>query len=834
MAPSVIEKYELILAADPRSRIFVELARALLAAGDSRRATEVCRAGLEHHPKSILGRITWGRALLAAGDAKGAHDQFDIAIGIDPGVPYAYNLVGDVLLAAGLFKEALPVLSRAVELQPADVSARTRLDEARRKASGGTAPAIPAAATPAAAGPAPAPAGPTRSAVAAASAPLPAPGPAPAQPPPAAPAVLPPADGVHPSEATTEEMTLRMAFEPLPEEAEQKRRPPAPKPPAQPPAEPPAKAPETREAPAKKTGVVGPRTLLGIIPESGPEPVKTPVAVVDHAEVARAASDYEHELRAKAAHAEAQETAPSKRGRIIALVAVVAVLGGAAGTFAWFRAKSRAEELERTLREARIGLARDTKGSLTVAAEVLAKVRTGAPRDPRLLSLVAQVDGVLAADHGAAAARTLAQELTDPAVAGDGALAARWLLAGNAADKAEAAKALITPPAGATLEPMLHRLAGEVLLARGELDAGRVRLEKAAAASPPLLGALASLGDSYLKAGDAERALAYYEAAIKAHATHPRSVIGAAEARLALSRSLEVSLKELSAVEHDAASPPPVGERLRFELAFARVLAGVGEVSGGAQRLVLAAGALGDSSRLESTRAGLLLGARRYEEAEVAAAKAVRLDPKAVEYRLLLARARNGAHHHAAALQALEGQEGRGVWLERGIASHLLGKQEQARDALERTIRDGKMPADAAVWYARSDVALGHAGRAVTLLTRLTAAPGASALAQASLGEALLAAKRPADAEVACKAAVARDDKAPEGHRCLGKVLLAGGHAALALPPLERAVALDPADPEAKRLLAQARPAGQPKPAAPKAAPAKAPIKKAAPKKAAK
>ena len=68
VAPSIIEKYQQILAADPRSRIFVELARALLDRGEARGAMEVCRAGLEHHPGSILGRVTWGRALLATGE----------------------------------------------------------------------------------------------------------------------------------------------------------------------------------------------------------------------------------------------------------------------------------------------------------------------------------------------------------------------------------------------------------------------------------------------------------------------------------------------------------------------------------------------------------------------------------------------------------------------------------------------------------------------------------------------------------------------------------------------------------------------------------------------
>lgn len=800
MAPSIIEKYQQILAADPRSRIFVELARALLERGEFRQAMEVCRAGLEHHPQSILGRVTWGRALLAAGDATGAGDQFDVAIGIDPGTPYGYNLVGEALIGAGLFREALPVLSRAVELQPADATAKTRLEEARRRASGGTAVAIPAAPEAASDPPealAARRAAPTRVGIPAAAEPARG-----AQPTPSIAAA--------PEEGPTDEMTLRLAFDELPAEPDHVE-------PASPAAPPPVLT-------AGRGGLPGPRTLLGILPppeaetSRAPAPASAPVA----AEAARVASAYERELREKAEQAAVQADAPSRRGRLAALVSLVVVLAGAGGTFAWFRAQSRAEELERALREARAGLARDTRGALTLAAEVLQKARATSPRDPRLLSLVAQVNGVLAADHGDAPARALARELTDGAVAGDGALAARWLVAGSAADKAEAAKALLSTPAGATPEPIIHRLAGEVLVAHGELDLGRTRLEKAAGASPPQLAALASLGDSFLKAGDGERALAWFEGALRAHPTHPRSVMGAAEARLALGRPLEPSLSELAAVERDATSPPPVGERLRFELTYARVLAATGELTGALRRLTLAAGALGDSSRLASTRAEVLLDARRWDEAEAAAARAVRLEPKAIEHRVLLARSRNGAHRFPAALQALEGQDGRPVWLERAIALHGLGRQEQARAALERTIRDGKMSAEAATWYARADVALGRTDRAVELLTKLAAAKGASALVQATLGEALLAARRPVEAEVACRAAMARDARSSDGPRCLGQVLLGTGRPGEAVAPLEKAVGLDPADAEAKRLLAAAKaPAGAKAPAPPKRAPPK-------------
>ncbi len=807
MAPSIIEKYQQILAADPRSRIFVELARALLDQGDARRAMEVCRAGLEHHPQSIQGRVIWGRALLAAGDAVGAHQQFDVAIGIDPGTPYGYNLVGEALVAAGCFKEALPVLSRAAELQPADAQARIRLEEAKRRASGGTAAAIPAQVAPVA--------------------PVPLP-------PPRGAAVT--SDELPDDEAPTDERTLRIAFDDLPAEGEHPpspASPSAPPPSAQPPRSPPLRFAPPRASPAdpspaprspptlargSKGGLPGPRTLLGILPPSeaeapkGPSAASAPVA----AEAARVASAYERELREKAASAEAQAAAPSKRGRIVALVSLVLVLAGAGATFTWFRARSRGEELERALRDARVGLARDTRGSLAKAAEVLAQARQGSAHEARLLSLVAQVNGLLAAEHGEAPARAIALELVDPAVAGDGALAARWLVAANAAERAEAARALLSTPAGATPEPIIHRLAGEVLLSRGELDLGRARLEKASGATPPQLAALALLGDSYLKGGDPERALAHYEGALRAQATHPRSVLGAAEARLALGQPLEGSLKELAAVEGDASSRPPVADRLRFELTYARVLAATGELTVAVRRLTLAAGALGDSSRLEAVRAEVLLDARRWEEAEAAAAKAVRLEPKQADHRVLLAKTRNGGHRFPAALQALEGQDNRAAWLERGVALHGLGRHEQARAALERTIRDGKMPAEAVTWYARSDLALGRTDRAVELLTKGAAAKGASALAQATLGEALLAAKRPAEAEKACQAAIARDARSSDGPRCLGKVLLSTGRAAEAVAPLEKAVALDKADTEAKRLLAAARaPAPAPKKAAP-------------------
>jgi predicted Zn-dependent protease len=192
---------------------------------------------------------------------------------------------------------------------------------------------------------------------------------------------------------------------------------------------------------------------------------------------------------------------------------------------------------------------------------------------------------------------------------------------------------------------------------------------------------------------------------------------------------------------------------------------------------------------------------------------------------VVLARARLGLHRYKSAYDALQGVDGRPVWLARGLALAGLGQHAQARAALEKTVRNGKMPTEAATWYALSDLALGRSDAALALLDKLAAARTASAPVHAAHGRALLAVKRPEEAEAACRLAVERGPKLPDGPLCLGRVLLAGGKAEEAVAPLEQAVALDGYDPEAARLLASAK-APRAAPAGKKAPPAKAPAKK--------
>lgn len=140
MAKSMVERYEQLLRQDPTSSVFVELAKALLEKGDAVRAIEVCGQGISHHPGSVVGRVLWGKALIQQGRPAEAMDQFEQAISIEKDNPYAYNLIGEVLLQHRLYRSALPILRKALVLQPNDGRVKQWLEQTEQAFAGGPAP----------------------------------------------------------------------------------------------------------------------------------------------------------------------------------------------------------------------------------------------------------------------------------------------------------------------------------------------------------------------------------------------------------------------------------------------------------------------------------------------------------------------------------------------------------------------------------------------------------------------------------------------------------------------------------------------------------------------
>ncbi|WP_306818311.1 tetratricopeptide repeat protein [Archangium lipolyticum] len=142
MAKSLVERYEQLLAQDPASSVFVELAKALVAKGEHARAIAVCEQGITHHPNSVTGRVLWGKALILMGRPAEAMAQFDQAVAIDKENPHAYNLIAEVLLQRGLYRSALPILRKALALQPNDGRVRGWMEQAQAALAGGPAPAF--------------------------------------------------------------------------------------------------------------------------------------------------------------------------------------------------------------------------------------------------------------------------------------------------------------------------------------------------------------------------------------------------------------------------------------------------------------------------------------------------------------------------------------------------------------------------------------------------------------------------------------------------------------------------------------------------------------------
>ena len=142
MPESLVERYEQLLATDPTSTLFVELARVLVEQGENARAAEVCQQGLVHHPDSIHAYVLWGKALIGLGRPAEAMEQFDKAVAVDRSDPLAYHLISEVLVARGLYRSALPLLRKAVALSPGDEQVKVWLEQTQGALAGGPAPTI--------------------------------------------------------------------------------------------------------------------------------------------------------------------------------------------------------------------------------------------------------------------------------------------------------------------------------------------------------------------------------------------------------------------------------------------------------------------------------------------------------------------------------------------------------------------------------------------------------------------------------------------------------------------------------------------------------------------
>ena len=812
LSPSV-EKYERILQADPRSRIFVELARALLEGGDASRALEVCERGLAHHRDSVQARVVAGKALLALGRGDEALARFTEAVAADPANPYAYDLAGEALVKAGLGTLALPLLGRGASQHPGDARLQRWLAEARRLAKaeaeerGATTTATAAAGEAATA----------TSAWIVTS-------PATATPPPSTPTPTPTETETATATATetsdTESETSTASEIARDNDAEgadffaaaagESASPSATPPPSQPP-------------PLLRRDTPPPAGLLSLIPDEvktppRPDPSAAPVplpapsfdptrsgtfttsgtfngttAEAESREAEEAARTYEHELRQKLLAQQAARPSFLRRHRLaLAALALLAVVGAGSAAFLLARAHRRAEEARVSAGDARKGLARDTAGALRAASHVLAIVQSRSDVAPEADALAAEVDGLLAYDFGDAEARARARELLAAGRAGAGAPAASFLVAERDGDRAAATEALLAHAGPPAATPLSLALAGELLLARHAADGARPLLERAARAQPPMLRAVAMLGDLEAQRGELGAAVDRYEAVLRVHATHPHAALGLAEARLRQGRDLPRALASLEAVEADRDSPPALRDRLRFDLALARLLAAAGRTNDAVKRLTEAAAREPADPRVSAAQAEVLARAGELDRAIRAAEGAVRLAPTDPSYRELLARLQLRRGLYRELLAGTADAPTRTLRLDRGIARLALGEPEAALAELEATRRDGKTTAEAAAWMALADLASGRREQASSIVAALLASPSPHPVALLARARLDLSEGHLAAAEQRLRAAIDRDPELTDARCELGIVLRARNRLTESREVLEQAVARDP------------------------------------------
>lgn len=111
-----IAQLEQMLASDPKSARFYELADSYTRAGRYHEATTVCRRGLTLHPQSAPGFLAMGRALFGIGRLPVASEALRRAIQLAPQAPEGYRLLAELFLRRQIFTEAVALLEHAVEL----------------------------------------------------------------------------------------------------------------------------------------------------------------------------------------------------------------------------------------------------------------------------------------------------------------------------------------------------------------------------------------------------------------------------------------------------------------------------------------------------------------------------------------------------------------------------------------------------------------------------------------------------------------------------------------------------------------------------------------------
>jgi len=790
MPESLVERYEQLLATDPTSTLFVELARVLVEQGENARAAEVCQQGLVHHPDSIHGYVLWGKALIGLGRPAEAMEQFDKAVAVDRQDPLAYHLISEVLVSKGLYRSALPLLRKAVALSPADEQVKTWLEQTQGALAGGPAPTMRPAVLD---NPPERPLKPRANGTSIGS----------------NAAVRPSRTGGTPPPPPAEALAEAAGFTPLPERKGSGSFPAIGDGPTTPggpdyPASADATAAKPVTAPSGVEDVTEPSLLADVpdapIPTGSVPAVKRPFSTGTTQAIAK---EYEKALRAKVAEkAEKKSWLQVHALKLaIAAVAVVAVVAGAL-VYRHTRAINQGRNLTDALSSARKALALDTAAGDKAALESLAQAVRMEEDSAEAWDLTAYARAVLADEHGGTAQdRTQASSALARPKAGTSrpglVLVARFLAA-EGAERDAARKAILDSPLDVS---EVHDAAGRLLLAKGDAKGAVLHFKRALELNAGNVRALVALGDYYREAGDDAAALTVYGTAEQLSPDHPGRALGEAESRLALEQDLTQALAEVDKLVPEALTPDLATRRA---LDRGRLLSANGAHDQAVK--VLTEGAAGAGKRAFDFQ--VALGDALRSSGDLAAAQksleaAVKQRPKSEEAKEALGRVLLGRDRERDLLQRFAEDPGRRMALLRGIAWGRLKDWKHARSELARTSVSGKYPIEAVAWLALADAGEGEPDKAQTVLEKtLGAAKRPRADVAVALGK-IYWQRGILDRARAQFEGASRDPRDYEGACSLGRLLWTSGSPERAVEPLQLSIQRNRSHGESRHALAR-------------------------------
>ncbi|MFN7134220.1 MAG: tetratricopeptide repeat protein, partial [Myxococcales bacterium] len=328
---------------------------------------------------------------------------------------------------------------------------------------------------------------------------------------------------------------------------------------------------------------------------------------------------------------------------------------------------------------------------------------------------------------------------------------------------------------------VVHVTLGEWLLDVGQKEKGLQRLEKAREADAGHVRALVRLGQHFLAEGEPEQAAKFLERARGASPAHVPALAALLKAKLdgSESASPEADAEALrkawdEAERQDRAWPKAL--KADLELAEGRVLARQGRHVDAVNKL--AAGANTWRERAPEFYAALgaaEAAAGRFDKAEAAYESALRGAPSEALLeelcRVLIAR----GSLPEVLKRAQSGADPRKLALLRGIAWFEQGELGRARDQLNATRRDGKVPLEAAIYLATIDALQGQRETARQVLETAAGKQGRlRAAALVGLGRLYQADGRRAEA-VSAFTDASREPGDWEGACSLGRLHLAEG-----------------------------------------------------------